>query len=377
MKFNDIPGHEELKENLRQLVASDHIPHAMMISGPSGSGKMMLARAFAQYLHCEHPVDGQPCGGCRNCRLHQEGSHPDLHFVYPIVKRTGDKIFVSADEAERWQEMIQKFPAMPEEKWLEILEAGNSQPSIYVNEAESIVLADSYPPYSSKYKIFIIWRPEKMRVEAANKLLKVIEEPSEGTIFILVSNNELEVLPTIFSRVQRLHAGRLSDAEIAGYLSEKYNFPPDRARSYAALSAGSLIRADEFGSNSGESEEFLALYQDIMRSAYARRVARLKTLSTQIHGYGREKIIRFLDYLSRMVRENFIFNMKNPYLTSMTPEEEAFSQKFSPFINHANVEDFAAEIDRARRDISRNASAKLVMFDFLILCIIFLHRKPE
>lgn len=377
MRFNDIPGHQNIKDNLRGLVATGHVPHAIMISGPAGSGKMMLARAYAQYLHCETPRDGEPCGHCRNCRLHEGLSHPDMHFIYPIVKSEKLKRRISGDVFEQWTQMLTEHPAMPTEKWLEILEAGNSQIGIYVDEAQEIVLADSYPPYTSPYKIFVIWLPERMNSETANKLLKVIEEPAEGTLFILVSNNELQVLPTIFSRVQRFHAGRLSDSDIASYITKKYHLPEHQAATLAAISNGSIIKADELGTHSGENEEFLSIYQEVMRAAYAKRVAKLKQIADQISGLGREKIRRFLDYMARMIRENFIYNMRQPLLSAMTREEEEFSTKFSPFVNHANVEDFAAETDRAKRDIERNGNAKLILFDYFILCIILLHRKAK
>ena len=375
MRFSDIPGHEAAKETLRGAVASGHVPHALMLSGPSGAGKMLLARAYAQYLHCEHPIDGEPCGSCRQCRLHQNLSHPDLHFVYPIVKSDKPKRKVSADVADLWLTMITEHPTMPPEQWLEILNAGNSQPLIYVDEADDIVMADSYPPYASPFKIFLIWLPERMNTETANKLLKVIEEPSEGTLFIMVSNNELQVLPTIVSRVQRVSVGRLSDADVARFIETQYGINHHDAQRLAAVCNGSLNTAVEVATHTGESEEFLAIYQDVMRSAYSKKVVRLRLLADQVAAFGREKIRRFLDYMARMIRENFIYNMRQPMLTAMTPEEEAFSKRFSPFVNHANVEDFAAETDRARRDIERNGFAKLVLFDYFILCIILLHRK--
>lgn len=375
MKFKDIPGHEKTKKTLRELKATGHLPHAMLLCGPSGSGKMMMARAFAQFIHCESPTDGEPCGRCAACRLHETLSHPDLHFVYPIVKNEKLKRFVSADMAEYWVRMISEHPSMPPEKWLDIIEAGNSQPQIYVNEAEAIVRADSLTPYQATQKIFIIWLPERMNTETANKLLKVIEEPSESTVFIMVSNNELELLPTIFSRVQRIQVGRLSDNEIANYLTDKFHLPQHNAAKIAPICEGSLITAEELGSHSGENDEFLSLYQEVMRAAYAKRVAKLKQLADGIHAFGREKIRRFLLYMARMIRENFIYNMKQPLLTAMTPEEENFSMRFSPFVNHLNVEDFLNETDKARRDIERNGNPKLILFDFFILCIILLHRK--
>lgn len=358
------------------MADSGHIPHALMLSGPTGSGKMMLARAFAQYVHCEHPENGEPCGKCRSCKLHENLSHPDMHFIYPIVKIEKKRV-VSADAAEQWQEMITKYPSMPYEKWLEILEAEKSQPMIYVTEANDIILADSYPPYTSDFKIFLIWLPERMNSETANKLLKVIEEPSESTLFIFVSNNELQLLPTIFSRVQRLHTGRLGEGEIKKYLQDKFGLSENDSQRLASISNGSLITAEELGSHSGETEEFLNLYREVMRAAYAKKVAKLRQLADHIYSFGREKIRRFLDYMARMIRENFIYNLKQPVLSAMTREEEEFSIKFSPFVNHLNVEDFAAETDKAKRDIEHNANPKLVLFDYFIICIILLHRKPK
>lgn len=377
VEFNDIPGQSTIKERLLSYGASGNIPHALLISGPPGTGKMLLARAFAKLIHCEHPSPMGPCGHCRSCRLHAEISHPDLHFIYPIVKSTKLKHFVSADFAPEWREMMSRYPAMPEEKWLDLMDAGNSQPAIYVDEAEHIVESDAYPPFASDRKIFIIWLPERMRPEAANKLLKVIEEPSPTTLFILVSNNELRLLPTIFSRLHRLHAGRLSDIEIQQYLRDHYGLNPHDAIRLAALCNGSIIRADEVGAHSGENEEFLLTYQEIMRAAYSKKVAMLKKISDSVAAWGREKLRRFLLYMARMIRENFIYNLKMPQLSAMTPEEEDFSTKFSPFINHANVEDFIRETDSARSDIERNANAKLVLFDFFIHCIILLHKKPK
>ena len=377
MKFSDIPGHKELKDDLRGLVASGHIPHAMMLAGPSGSGKMMLARAFAQYVHCENPHDGEPCGTCRSCRLHAELSHPDLHFVYPIVRSEKQKKLVSSDYAEEWQRMLTEYPSMPEEKWQELMEAGNSQVAIHVAEADGIVLADSYPSYTSDHKIFIIWLPERMMTEAANKLLKVIEEPSPGTVFILVCDNELQLLPTIFSRTQRFHIGAVPEEEIAGYLRRTFSLDEERARRLAHISEGNLLKAFRLGSHSGENDEFRDLYQLVMRTAYAKKPAKLREIADATAVFGREKIRRFLLYAARMFRENFIYNLRMPQLLSMTPEEEAFSRNFSPFVNHVNIEDLVAETDRARADIERNANAKVVLFDYFLLIIILLHRKKQ
>lgn len=377
MKFREVPGHESLKRELRELVESRRVPHALMLSGAPGAGKMLLARALAQYIHCTHPEEGEPCGRCTSCRLHEDLSHPDMHWVYPIVKSKQKGVQTSADRIEEWKEMLREHASMPIEEWLRVIDAGNSQVAIHVEDATSIVQSDSYPPITGGKKIFVVWQPERMNVEAANKILKVLEEPSESTQFIFVSDNELNLLPTIYSRVRRYGVSPLSDAEIEEYLRERYHFPEAKAMEYGRLSCGSLIRADEFGANSGESNEFLERYQEIMRAAYAKRVLALRLLADTISQMGREKMKRFLGYMARMVRENFIYNMRMPALSRLTPEEENFSRRFSPYVNHLNVEDFMRETDRAIRDIESNGNAKLVMFDYFLYCIILLHRKDK
>lgn len=376
MKFSDIPGNEEVKRQLLSYARSGKVPHALLISGPSGVGKMLLARTFAQYLHCESPRDGEPCGECRSCRLHADLSHPDLHFVFPIVKAK-DKYEVSADRSEAWARMLRENPTMPVEKWLEIIEAGNSQPAIYVREAEEIIRADAYAPYMGKRKIFLIWLPERLRAEAANSLLKVIEEPSDSTMFLMVSNNELHILPTIFSRVQRLHAGVVEENEIARYLRGKYGIDEHASCRMARMAGGSLTRADELGGRSGENEEFLDYYIDLMRAAYGVKISALKRLSEKIAGFGREKSRRFLAYMSAQTRENFIYNLRMPQLNMQTEPEERFSSRFSPFVNYGNVEEIIAEIDSASADIERNCNGKIVFFDMFLRIIAPLRRKPS
>lgn len=377
MKFSDIPGNAPIKAALKALADSDRIPHALMFCGISGIGKMLTARAFAQYIHCTDRQAGEPCGRCTACLQHASFNHPDLHFIYPIVKSDSKKIQLSTDEINRWKRMLTEYPAMPPEKWLEILEAGNSQPLIYVNDADHIVSTEPYAPFASKYKIYIVWLPERLQPAAANKLLKVIEEPTQGTIFILVSNEDSKVLPTITSRTQRFHFTPLTSDEISEYLEKKHHLKEWEAFKLSHLAAGRLSIADEIGGHTGENEEFEGYFKDIMRAAYGKRIGMLKSLSEKTAAFGREKLMRFLDYMSRLTGENFMYNLKIPDLYALTKSEKEFSEKFSPFINHGNVEGIIAEIERARFDISRNANGKIVMFDFFLLLISLLLKKPK
>lgn len=376
MRFADIPGHERLKDDLREMVRVNRMPHALMIAGPSGIGKMMLARAFVQYAQCEHPEEGEPCGKCNSCMLHEELSHPDVHFSFPIVKSVALHRLVSDDMRSYWVRMLQEAPAMPPEQWLAIIDAGNSQPQIHVNEAAEIVRAASYPAYSSKIKFFVIWLPERMTVEAANKLLKVVEEPSDDICFVLVSNNDAAVLPTISSRTRKLRATPLSKEEIENYLRRKWRIEEYAAMRMAPLAGGSLAKADELGSNTGESDEFRNLFQTLMRYAYMRQIGALKKLADTTGGMGREKINRFLKYFISMIRENFIYNLAIPPLQRLSQEDEKFSRNFAPFINASNVEEIMKETDRARIEIERYCSPKLVLFDFFLLLVQLIRRKP-
>lgn len=377
MKFSDIPGQQNLKDELRAMADSHRMPHAIMLSGISGIGKMCLARAFMQYAQCESPRDGEPCGVCASCRQHLSFNHPDVHFYYPIVKNKAQKIETSEDRIGEWQKMLKEFPWMPTEQWLDILDAGNSQASIYVNDADNIVRADAYSSYTSKYKFFVIWLPEKLQAAAANKLLKVIEEPTEGTVFILVSNNEAEVLPTIFSRTRRFNVSPPKQEDIETYLKAKYGLGEHSARENARLAQGRISKADELASHTGERMEFEERFKEIMRAAYGKSPAKLRAIGDRVAGMGREKLHRFFIYMASMVRENFIYNLKMPMLSSMTAGEENFSQRFSPFIHHGNVEDLVKCIEEASEHIERNGNSKLILFSLFLQIIPLLHRSKD
>lgn len=375
MKFSDIPGHGKIKDELRTLVDSDDMPHALMLGGVSGIGKLALARAFMQYAHCTSRRGGEPCGECPSCRRHESFNHPDVHFLYPYVRNKAQKIEFASDRISEWRQMLSEHPWMPVEAWHEILDAGNSQPLIYVGDADKIIQAESYSSHSSKYKFFCVWLPEKMNLETANKLLKVIEEPTEGTVFLFVSDNEAALLPTITSRMRRFNMHPVSESELAAYVAGKYKFPEQRALSVARLAEGRVLKADEAATRSGEREEFGELFREVMRAAYAKRPVKLREIGDRAAGMGREKIRRFLNYAVEMARENFIYNLRMPMLNAMTPEEEQFSSKFSPFIHHGNVEKIVTEFERASRDIERNGNSKLVLFSLFLYLIPLLHAK--
>ena len=378
MKFSDVIGNDEVKDRLRALIDNDRMPHATLIYGPPGTCKLKIALAAAQYIHCQNRVNGEPCGVCRSCLQHQSFNHPDTIFSYPEVKRKKStkaaSETISADYCDEWKHFISTNDTENYEAWQSEIKSDNSQLQMYVSESDAIIHTLNLSTYSSNYKVLIMWLPEKMGEECANKLLKIIEEPFSDTIFLLVSDNQKEILPTIFSRTQRIEVKRLSTADIAGYLVAKYNVDNDNALALAAYADGNLISAVEALSLDSESKDFFMRFVTLMRMAFQRDIVGLKRWSEEVADYKREKEKRFMQYCVRLLRENFIFNLGNPTLNYMTNEERNFSVKFAPFINERNVEQMVAEFNIAETDIQGNCNAKIVLFD-LALKITKLIRK--
>lgn len=375
MRFADIAGHNNVKEHLRTLVDSDRVPHALLLSGPEGTGKLALARALAQYMHCVSPVNGDSCGRCPSCVQHASLNNADMHFVYPIVKSKQKHQLVSTDMADAWRNFLSCGNYASWQRWLDIIDAGNSRPGIYVEESAEILRKLNISNFSAKYKVMVVWLPEKLQGEAANKLLKIIEEPFDDTKFIFVSNDPASILPTILSRLQRVAVTRLSDDEIAAILVDTRGVDPQAAVQLAYISDGNACTALDAVETAGEFDEFMELFQDIMRKAYMRDVKALRDNGDTVAAMGREKSLRFLAYCARMVRENFIYNLGRQDLVRLTGAEARFSSRFAPFINAANADDMMRLFDEAAADISRNANAKIVMFDTLLHLIVLILRK--
>lgn len=374
MRFAEVPCDEDVKRRLVGMVDSDRLPHALLISGPSGAGKLALARALAQYIHCENPIGGDSCGKCPACLQHRSFNNPDMYYVYPVInKESSGK--TSESRIQEWRDFLDRWPFNPYERWLEALDAGNSQPIIYTDEANVIIAKMALSPYHAKYKVTLIWLPEKFQEGAANKLLKLIEEPWGDTKFILVSNEPGAILPTIFSRTQRVNVGRPSQAMVEEVLRRHTPLQDSDMAEIARLSDGNINRALALTETRGETEEFLKLFQETMRMAYARRLREMKDLSDKMAGLGREKIRRMLAYFSAQVRENFIYNLRNPALNNLSGAEEEFSRRFSPFINASNAEAILRLFTEAETDISRNANSKIVLFDMSIQLIMLIKQN--
>ncbi|MBP3538171.1 MAG: DNA polymerase III subunit delta [Muribaculaceae bacterium] len=374
MKFSDIPGQEQVKARLRSMVDSDRIPHAFVLEGPAGSGKFALARALAQYIHCTHRTpDGEPCGRCPACVQHQSFSHIDTLYSFPVIKN-GRQTAISDDYLTEFKDFLGESPFMDFNLWLGKLGNINAQPHMYVEEGAELLRRLGFMTRSSRYKIVLMWLPERLNEETANKLLKLVEEPTGDTVFIMTSDNPRAILPTIYSRTQRIAVPRYSDADVALYLVGK-GISPANAADAARVAQGNMNLALRLATGDEENATFFDLFVRLMRLAYARKVGELREWSVEVAGLGRETEIKFIDYCCRMTRESFITHLHVDTLLSMSDAENAFVQKFFPFINEKNVEDIVALFDRSRRDIIANANAKIVFFDVAVKIIMYIRRK--
>lgn len=372
MKFQDIPGHDDVKERLREMADSGRVPHALMLCGTEGTGKMLLARAFAQYVHCTARSGGDSCGRCPSCLQHQSFNNVDLHFSFPVLKN-GRSEAISDDYLPAWREFLEESPYMDTELWLNKLGNDNGRPVIYVDESNDILSRMKYTSRQGR-QIVIMWLPERMQPACANKMLKLIEEPLGDSLFIFVSNNPGEILPTIYSRTQRIDVKRLPDNIVTQQLVSTMGLSAQDATSAAHLAEGSMLAAIKLASQTGQRAAWSELFKQLMRLAYQRKVAELRTWSNEVAGMGREKSCAFLEYALEQVRENFIIKLGVPSLNYLTEDEEQFARRFNPFINERNVEQLVKEIDDAITDIRANANAKIVLFEFAVKIIMLLRR---
>ncbi len=372
MFFKDIIGQEETKQRLIQEVSEGRVPHAQLFCGPEGVGKLPLALAYARYICCTNPSSTDACGICPSCVKFNKLVHPDLHFMFPIVKSAKGKREVCDDYITEWRRLVLSNPYFNLNHWLDEMDAANSQAIIYARESDEITKKLSLKSSEGGYKITIVWLPEKLHPVCANKLLKLLEEPPEKTIFLLVSEAPELILSTILSRTQRLNVRKISEESIALALREKYGIQQTDSIAIAHMANGNFIKALETIHLNEENQLFFELFVNLMRLSYQRKIRDMKQWSEQVASMGRERQKNFLGYCQRMIRENFIYNFHRKELTYMTPDEQNFATRFAPFVNERNVMGIMDELSEAQLHIEQNVNAKMVFFDFSLKMIVLL-----
>ena len=376
MFFRDIIGQQEVIERLVKDAQAGTVPHALLFCGPEGVGKLQTAIAISRYLLCRDKGSAaESCGTCPACVKMDKLVHPDLHFVFPVINKSKNagRSTVSDDEIATWRETVLEQQYFGFEDWLTAIDADNKQARIFVTESESILNKLSLKSVEGGYKIMIIWHAEKMNQECANSILKLLEEPPAGTIFILTTDAPEQMLETIISRTQRIEFKRIPEQLIEQRLTGPgYMLDADTATKIAHLSGGSWLKAMSALRVNAESDEFFDYFTRLMRLSYGRKLKDLKLWADGIAGGGREWQKRFLAYCQRMIRENFICNFHNPDLNYMTEQERQFSVKFAPFVNENNIIGLMDVLSDAQRDIEQNVNSKMVFFDLTLKTIMLM-----
>lgn len=363
MFFKDVIGQEEIKKRLIRSVNEQRISHAQLFAGQSGTGKLAMALAYAQYISCRNRTETDSCGTCPSCHKYQKLAHPDLHFVFPVFNAKHLKNPVSDDFLPQWREKIAETPYFELSDWLSYIEAGNAQGLIYERESESILRKLNLKSFESEFKVMIIWLPEKMHLACSNKLLKMIEEPPNKTLFLLISENEEGVIGTIRSRAQLVKFPKIDKESLQKALLIKEDVEPEIVSDAVRLSGGSYIRALDYLSP-GEDEQFYFLkFQEMMRFAYKREVKELIDWAEEMAKIGRDKQKAFFNAALRLVREYFISNMNRKELVYMNREEEYWGKKFAPFINERNIVPFVNEFELGIKHITMNGNPRIVFLD--------------
>ena len=381
MTFNDVIGQGEVKERLLQMVRENRVPHAMLFCGPEGCGKMALAIAFACHLlsagekkEASMFGDSEP----QENPMLKELQHPDLHFTYPTIKLPSmgaEHQPVSDDFATEWNSMVTQDPYFTIDQWMTAMGAANQQAIITGAESDELSHKLSLKSSQGGYKVSVIWLHERKNHTSANKLLKLLEEPPQQTVFIMVSEAPEQLIDTIRSRTQRIDVRRIENDAIMQALVKRRGLEEEDARRIARLANGNWQNAISMLDAANENNQFLDYYKLLMRLAYTRNIKDLKKWSENIAALGREKQKRMLSYFNRQVRENFMNNFGIEELNYMTLEESEFSKKFSRFINEANVIEISELLTKAERDIGQNANAKVVFFDLALQMVVLLIRK--
>ncbi|KOY51551.1 ATP-binding protein [Polaribacter dokdonensis] len=378
MLFNQIIGQEHIKNHLKKSAENGRVPHAQLFVGKEGSGTLPMAIAYAQFLLCNFSTDADACN--LKCNKLQ---HPDLHFAFPVT--TNDVVKkhpVSNLFLEDWRDFVENQPYGSLFNWLQHIGVENKQGLINVDEAEDVVKKLKLKSFEGGFKVMIIWMAEKMNIAAANKLLKLIEEPPEKTVFILITENEEQIINTIKSRCQALHFPVLAEQDIINTLIVNHQVEDNKAANIAHQAEGNFNKALHLLHNDSSDLVFEEWFIAWIRTAFKAKgnatvVQQLISWSDTIAKTGRETQKRFLEYCLQFFRQALLMNYKSDQLVFMETKTNFQLSKFAPFVHSGNILEIEKEISEAIYHIERNGNAKIILLDLSMKLTRFLHKKEE
>lgn len=383
MKFADVIGHDDLKAMLRNSVDNGRVSHAQLFTGSAGYGVLSLALAYVQYLNCANRQGGDSCGECPSCRQIEELAHPDLHFVFPTAAPkgwSGQQKPTSSYFMAEWRRLaLDTDLCFDEQALYAAIGIDNAQGLIAKKEADEIIRTLSFKSFESEYKTVVVWLPEKMNEEAANKLLKTLEEPWEKTLFLLLSEHPEQLLPTIVSRTQEVGVPRIDPESLTRYGTERMGAQPDEARAAAQLADGSILELRRILSSENRSaeEDNFELFTSLMRLCYSQRHLEIFDWVERVAATGRESQKSFLEYSLGMFRESYMLSAGMNEVSYLWGVERDFCTKFSPFVGNHNIEELVLETESALRDIAQNGNVKIVLTHYALSVSKLIIRKAN
>lgn len=363
MKFADVIGHSDVKKRLIHSAKENRVSHALLFLGPEGTGGLPMAIAYAQYLVCEHPTDDDSCGICSACIKMAKYVHPDVSFTFPVASKEKIKEPKSVDFIEQWRKAIIDQPYLTYMNWMESADLDNKQGIISVHESADILHRLNLKSVEAPYKIVIIWLPEKMNHSAANKLLKILEEPPDDTLFFLVSENYEELLATILSRTQLVKVNRINEADMIAELITKHNVDHSTAKHLHYKSNGSYSEALQLLDKAEERSDFQKDFILWMRGCYQLNVKVINEFALKLNERSRDGQKEFLVDCLDNIRECLLINYANRSLVRIDGEELTTLARLAPLIHINNADEFVEEFNKATFHIDRNANFKILFSD--------------
>ncbi|HNY07381.1 MAG TPA: DNA polymerase III subunit delta [Bacteroidales bacterium] len=370
MLFKQVIGQENAKKRLIQTVSSQRVSHAQLFLGPEGSGKLPLALAYAQYINCQNRQEDDSCGHCPSCIKFNKLIHPDLHFVYPVskTKDSSDKP-TSKEFLKPWRELVlENNGYINLTDWYEKIDIEKKQGIINADDCNNIIKTLSYKSFESEYKIMIIWMVEKLFHSAAPKILKILEEPPEKTLFILISENQDVIINTILSRTQLVKIPKIANNDLYQELHQHYESDPVELKQIINQANGNYIEAINLLNDSETEKKNFILFRQWMRNCFQNKIAPNLEIISEISKFSREKQKAFLNYGLRTIRHCLLYQYTPPTTIKLEGEEMEFIAKFSAFINSSNALQFTDEFNKAIFHIERNANASVLFLDLSLIC---------
>lgn len=364
MFFKDVVGQVVLKQKLTDSVQNGRVAHAQMFVGSVGSGPLPLALAFAQYLACSNRTETDSCGVCESCKRYKKLEHPDLQLIFPKNKtqKVDSKSISSKDFVIDFRKAVLSNPYLNLNNWLKQLGIENKQGLINVDDSREVLQNLSYKAYEAEYRVVLIWLAENMNASAANKILKILEEPPARTVFLLIAEDTENILQTILSRVQIHRMGRLNEEEIAAALADVEE-DTDRAQKLAHLADGDLNFAKQLLEDQTVVTDSIGFFIRWMRACFSVNLESLRDLTDEFQSLGREQQKATLQQSSSILRKVLMFRTLPETGRKLLDEEMEFVRKFSQFITQNNASGMLEALDKAHYHIERNANAKITFTD--------------